>query len=169
MLLRLTTFYFRRSASPLIIADCFRNLRDAPCILVIGGLRERTALDLLRREAGRHGMIVEETGRLPVEKLSRELQAASCGVATTPYDALGKSGAAAAMLEHGLPVIAHDDGDTPQEALFAPGPFQERIVFLEDSDFSSHLRQLVEGPRPAFYDGVAHTAESFLHSLSSEA
>ena len=40
------------------------------------------------------------------------------GVSTTSYDVIGKSGATTAMLEHGLPVLAYDDGDTPMESLF---------------------------------------------------
>lgn len=147
----------------------FRAMKAEPTVRILGGVREAAGLDLLRKEAERHDLAVEETGRLSTEELSQELQAAACGVATTPYDALGKSGAAAAMLEHGLPLVAHDDGDTPQDALFAPGPFKERIVLLEQADFSSRLRQLVEDPRPDFFDGVAHTAESFLRSLHSAA
>ena len=150
------------------LADAF-PMKDTPRIRILGGIRKDSGLALLREEAKRKELTVEETGRLSTEELSRELQGASCGVATTPYDALGKSGAAAAMLEHGLPIIAHDDGDTPEETLFAPGPFKERIILLDDTDFSSRFRELLEAPNSEFFDGVAHTAETFLRSLSSPA
>ena len=145
----------------------FRSMKVEPTVRILGGVREAAGLDLLRKEAERYGLTVEETGRLSTEELSRELQVAASGVATTPYDAIGKSGAAAAMLEHGLPVVAHDDRDTPQDALFAPGPFEDRFALVGQRDFSSRLRQLVEGPKPAFFDGVSYTAEAFLRSVSS--
>ena len=41
------------------------------------------------------------------------------GVSTTSYDVIGKSGATTAMLEHGLPVLAYDDGDTNGKPLYS--------------------------------------------------
>ena len=78
-----------------------------------------------------------------------------------------KSGAAAAMLEHGLPLVAFDDGDTPEEALFAPGPFKKRIILLNDINFSCRLRELLKSPKPSFFDGVAYTSETLLRSLAT--
>ena len=157
-------FPYRRLFEKLVAT--FRSVKGVPTTRILGGVREAAGLALLRKEAERHYLPVEETGRLSTEELSHELQAASCGVATTPYDALGKSGAAAAMLEHGLPVVAHDDGDTPQDALFAPGPFKERIVLLAQKNFSNHLKTLIRSPKPPFFDGVTYTAKSFISFLS---
>jgi len=151
------------------IDEEFQLLKRNPRICVLGGTHNQSGLKILRKEATRKKINVEETGLIASEEISRKLQSAALGVSTTPFDAIGKSSATAAMLEHGLPVIAHDDGDTPEEALFAPGPFKERIVLLEDKDFSSRLRELLETSKPSFFDGVNHTAESFLRSLSSAA
>ena len=44
-------------------------------------------------------------GQLPEEHVSMCLQMADFGIATTSWQRIGKSGAAAAMVDHGLPVI----------------------------------------------------------------
>lgn len=51
------------------------------------------------------GLPVTVLGEQPPEKISQELQKASWGIATTPAALIDKSGSAAAMLDHGLPVI----------------------------------------------------------------
>ncbi|QDK78674.1 glycosyltransferase family 4 protein [Spirosoma sp. KCTC 42546] len=48
---------------------------------------------------------VEELGEQPTSVISKVLASASIGIATTPIDLIGKSGSAAAMSEHGLPII----------------------------------------------------------------
>ena len=45
-------------------------------------------------------------GPLPEAEISQCLHAADYGVTTTPPDLIEKSGTAAAMFEHGLPVLA---------------------------------------------------------------
>ena len=150
------------------LVELFKSLRAEPIIRILGAVREGSGLSLLREEAKHYALPVEETGRLSTEDLAIEFQAAACGVSTTPFDALGKSSSTAAMLEHGLPVVAHDDGDTPQEVLFAPGPFKERIVLLEQTDFVNRLIKLIKAPKPQFFDGAAYTADSFISFLSSK-
>ena len=59
-----------------------------------------------------------------------QLQACHLGVCTTPYDIFGKSGTTAAMLEHGLPILVFDDGDTPIEKLFVIDEFSDQIFLL---------------------------------------
>ena len=148
------------------LAKTYISMKCEPTVRILGGIREAKGLNLLRKEAERLDLAVETTGRLSTEELSLELQAATYGVATTPFDALGKSGSAAAMLEHGLPVVAHDDGDTPKDALFAPGPFKERIVLLTQKDFTNRLKTLIGTPKPPFFDGVTYTANSFISFLT---
>ena len=59
-------------------------------------------------------------GELPPDEVSRALLALDFGVATSPWALIGKSGAAAAMLDHGLPVVvtrndyALRNGPTPE-------------------------------------------------------
>ena len=40
------------------------------------------------------------------------------------------------MLEHGLPILAYDDGDTTVENLFAPKPFHKQVFLLNDDKIS---------------------------------
>ena len=84
------------------------------------------------------------------------------GVSTTSYDVIGKSGATTAMLEHGLPVLAYDDGDTPMESLFIPDQFKDQIFLINDHSSAEKLIQYIDKPRKSFFDGVAHTANKML-------
>ena len=105
------------------------------------------------------------TNELPPAKISNELQKCSFGVSTTPYDVLGKSGATSAMLEHGLPIYAYDDGDTPKENLFIFEPFQDQIFLINESSHTEKIVQFSQRPRKPFFDGVVHTADYMLKML----
>jgi len=48
-----------------------------------------------------------------VETISAQLRDADFGVAASPWQLIGKSGSAAAMLDHGLPVIVTRDDFHP--------------------------------------------------------
>jgi hypothetical protein len=147
------------------LVETFTAMKRPWNIRMLGHVREKTGLRKLHREAGKHGITVEETSRLTSEELSHELQFADCGVATTPYDVLGKSGAAAAMLEHGLPIYAYDDGDTPKDSLFVFEPFQDQIFLLNDPKSSEQLiKSTQQLPKP-FFNGVAHTADKFIEAI----
>lgn len=57
-------------------------------------------------------------GELPAGQISALLRAADFGVAVSPWCLMGKSGSAAAMLDHGLPIVfTRDEGAPPAEAL----------------------------------------------------
>lgn len=100
---------------------------------------------LLRRFASAAGAAVAATDELPAERLSAILQAADCGIAPHPWALLGKSGAAAALLEHGLPVLVPRDDWRPRHDLpssGAPGydPLCARLTDLpEASDWEAWL------------------------------
>lgn len=66
-----------------------------------GGLKVLT--QLRRHAAGRVEFL--ELGERPTPEISTLLQGLDFGTATTPWPLIGKSGTAAAMLEHGLPVL----------------------------------------------------------------
>ena len=136
-------------------------------VRVMGRQREQRGIQRLRNIFLREGNALEELGEVSLEQASQHLKTSDFGISTTPFDAIGKSGATAAMLEHGLPVIAFDDGDTPKEVLFAPGPFKKRIILLNDINFSCRLRELLKSPKPSFFDGVAYTSETLLRSLAT--
>lgn len=80
----------------------------------------RTALLIALGRTGAHapaildgfrqqGIGVAETGELVEASVSHLLQAADLGIAPHPWALIGKSGAAAAMLDHGLPVLVPRD------------------------------------------------------------
>jgi hypothetical protein len=50
-----------------------------------------------------------QLGPLPPPGLMQAFGEADFGIATTPWEIIGKSGSAAAMLEHGLPVVVNRD------------------------------------------------------------
>jgi hypothetical protein len=70
------------------------------------------------------------------------------------------------MLEHRLPVLAYDDGDTPQENLFIPDTFKDQIFLINDHSSVEKLIQYIDKPRKSFFDGVAHTANKMLELVS---
>ena len=84
-----------------------RRLGRPPALIVTGraGNHAPAILELFRRK----GVHVAVTGELEADAISRLLQAADFGIAAHPWALIGKSGAAAAMLEHGLPVLVPRD------------------------------------------------------------
>ena len=70
------------------------------------------------------------------------------------------------MVEHGLPILAYDDGDTPQESLFIPDLFKDQIFLINSESSVEKLLQYIEKPRKSFFDGVAHTANKMLELVS---
>ena len=135
-------------------------------IILIGRQREDAGPNHLYSLCKENKFFVERTGELSTDLISEKLQECALGVSTTPYDVIGKSGATAAMFEHGLPVLAYDDGDTPQESLFIPDPFKEQIFLINDHSSVEKLLQYIEKPRKSFFDGVDHTANKMLELVS---
>jgi hypothetical protein len=135
-------------------------------IILIGRQRENCGTDQLLSLCKNNNFLIQESGALPTNLISEQLQRYALGVSTTPYDVIGKSGATAAMLEHRLPVLAYDDGDTPQESLFVPDPFKDQIILMNDHSSVEKLLQYIEKPRKSFFDGVAHTAKKMLELVS---
>jgi len=135
-------------------------------IIMIGRQREDAGSNHLYSLCKKNMFLIERTGELSTDLISEKLQECSLGVSTTPFDVIGKSGATAAMLEHGLPVLAYDDGDTPQESLFIPDPFEDQIFLINDHSLVEKLLQCIETPRKSFFDGVAHTANKMLDLVS---
>jgi hypothetical protein len=135
-------------------------------IILIGRQREDAGCNRLYSMCKNNEFLIERTGELSTDLISEQLQDCLLGVSTTPYDVIGKSGATAAMLEHGLPVLAYDDGDTPKGSLFIPDPFKDQIFLINDHSSVEKLLQYIEKPRKSFFDGVAHTANKMLDLVS---
>ena len=135
-------------------------------ILLIGRQREDGGTDQLLSLCKMNNFLIQTTGELTTNLISERLQECTLGISTTPFDVISKSGATTAMLEHGLPVLAYDDGDTPQESLFVSDPFKDQIFLINDHSSVEKLLQYVEKPRKSFFDGVAHTANKMLELVS---
>ncbi len=77
-------------------------------------------------------------GETPPDWLSAWMHEADFGVAASPWQLIGKSGSAAAMLDHGLPVIVTRDDFQP----YVPGdrpPSADPLVHRLDQDFPARL------------------------------
>lgn len=111
------------------------------------------------------GVAVALTGELPAGGISHLLRAADFGLAPHPWALLGKSGAAAAMLEHGLPVLVPRDDwrlRGVQPAAVATDPLLIRLGGLDDATTDRWLaaRRPPESALPA-------TTTQFLETLQS--
>ena len=152
------------------LCDFFSNLSKASSkkleIIIIGRQREESGTDQILSLCKKNNFLIHTTGELSTNLISEKLQECSIGVSTTPYDVIGKSGASAAMLEHGLPILAYDDGDTPLESLFVPEPFQDQVFLINDHSSVEKLLQYIERPRKSFFDGVTLTAIKMLELVS---
>lgn len=133
---------------------------------LVGRKREGIGLKQVRSIARRYGFSFSEKGELPIHLISKELQSSDIGVATTPFDVIGKSGATAAMLEHRLPVLAYDDGDTPQKSLFVIEEFRDQLFLLNDASSNDDLHNFMLKARKNCFVGVAHTANKMLEMVA---
>jgi len=142
-----------------------KTTRQAVRLLVLGRHREKSGLQALQNEADKHDFKLEITGELNSERLSHCFQESALGICTTPFDIMGKSGATAAMLEHGLPILAYDDGDTPAKNLFISEPFQDQVFLLNKEDKSELLIKFINKQTRPIFNGVSHVGEKMLEAI----
>jgi hypothetical protein len=102
-------------------------------------------------------------GALPEEQISELFLSVDFGISATQYQLLGKSGSAIAMLEHGLPVIAHADDLSLPEPVFS-GPDTSLILRLNDQ-FEERLLSATHQPSQM---RLPRIAQQFLYSLQEE-
>lgn len=98
-----------------------------------------------------HPLRGSTSGELPADQISQALQAADFGVATHPWALLGKSGAVAAYLDHGLPVLAPRDDwhlGRGSPAIPAPGPGCAKMCDLAPATFAQWLTSHRRPPQP---------------------
>ncbi len=84
-----------------VLREAARRLKRDMVVVLAGCGR---AVDRLRGLLPENCRVIE-TGFLQPEEISAVFAMCDVGVSTTPAEAAGKSGAAVAMLEHGLPVV----------------------------------------------------------------
>jgi glycosyltransferase involved in cell wall biosynthesis len=135
-------------------------------LTLVGIQREKTGVNILRKLAEKAGILIQEKGQLSPDKISLNIQRSDMAISTTPLDALGKSMSTAAFLEHGLPVIAFDDGDTPMEELLLGKRFDKQILLLNETDCVEKLLEILDAPNRSVFDGISHTAEKMLAMFS---
>ena len=103
-------------------------------------------------------------GERSTTEVSAFLQSVDFGIATTPWEIIGKSGTAAAMLDHGLPTIVSRD-DVRFKVALEPDPSPEPLLYKMDSQLP---RWLIGKParRPP-RDGLPGMADTFLADLEA--
>jgi hypothetical protein len=109
-----------------------------------------------RRYGG--GIVFHRHGEQPPELVSQVLMSLDFGIATTPLALIGKSATAAAMLEHGLPVIVNRD-DVRYAGIDAEKPAG---VIAMDDRLAEALRAARRRPPARRLEAVA---DQFLQSL----
>lgn len=98
-----------------------------------------------------------EIGELRPAEISQYLQAADFGVATTPLRLLGKSGSAAAMASHGIPVVVPRADVRLDRAIL-----DKKGIVPVDGFFEE---KLLNPPKPRDLGSVEDVSRMFLKSL----
>ena len=140
-----------------------QSLKKQIHIKILGRQREGEGLQYLKMVSQKHGLAISQSGELSISKISEELQRSDLGISTTPYDIIGKSGATATMLEHSLPILAFDDGDTPKDKLFVMDEFIDQVFLLNDDSTVARMISFFQKTNKSFFNGVAFTAKKMLN------
>lgn len=90
-------------------------------------------------------------GEEPVDHISEVLAEADFGIATSPWQLIGKSGTAASMLEHGLPVIvSRDDVNFPSTK--ETEPVSDLLIKMDASLPTRLASARRQAPKPVLPD-----------------
>lgn len=108
--------------------------------------------------------LIHSFGKLQDAEISSYLQSLDFGMTSTPWDLVGKSGAIAAMVEHGLPVIVNVEGGTPGAPLVIQEQFEPLILNADEQLLLKLPAPLRQKPVP---DNLSFVAEQFLLSLEA--
>jgi hypothetical protein len=139
-----------------------RRLGRPPALIALGraGSHAAAILDAFRQQ----GIPVGLTGELDAAAISHLLCAADLGIAPHPWALIGKSGAAAAMLEHGLPVLVpRDDWKLRGAAPLPPAAPDPLLVRLAGLDAARTDRWLAARRAPE--SALPRTADAFLEAM----
>jgi hypothetical protein len=144
------------------IAEAASRARRRVVVSAIG--RQGAGAPLWRALQERYGSRFAFAGlgeRSPRE-VSMFLQGLDYGIATTPWQLIGKSATVAAMVDHGLPVIVSRD-DVRLRLSKEPRSSTEPLLYRMDAQLP---RWLLDQPsRAPARDGLARLAETFLSDL----
>ncbi len=104
----------------------------------------------------------QKLGELSFERVSQYLRNLDFGIAATPWLAIGKSSATAAMLDHGIPVMVTRNDCQPRQPL-AIDPPTDPLLILAEHDVSE--RFLAGLPRREARHTARDLAEEFAQRL----
>jgi hypothetical protein len=133
-----------------------------PAFIAIGrtGAHAAAVLDAFHQQGVPAGL----TGELDAATVSHLLVAADFGIAPHPWELIGKSGVAAAMLEHGLPVLVPRDDWRLHGALALPALACDPLLArLKDLDAARTDRWLATRRKPE--SALPRTADALLYAL----
>jgi hypothetical protein len=141
-----------------------KRLGKKPALIAAGRLGAHHG-ELLVRFTSR-GVPVSITGEQSPQTISQLLLSADFGIAPHPWALIGKSGAAAAMLEHGLPVLVpRDEWKLRSLREQPPATHDPLLVRLAGLDAAQTDRWLAARRPPQA--ALPQIAEKFLHSLGA--
>ncbi|WP_218081026.1 hypothetical protein [Anthocerotibacter panamensis] len=80
-------------------------------------------------------------GMQDTEQISALFNTLDCGIATTPYNILGKSATVAAMVEHGLPILVNWAGVPLTTACEIPPSVEEPLLYRVEATLPQGLGQ----------------------------
>jgi glycosyltransferase involved in cell wall biosynthesis len=147
--------------SSLIAASAKAGTRA--CLISAGRLGGRGDVTWKKMEHDyAHAVDFIRLGEQPVRQVSALMLAADFGVAASPWPLIGKSGSAAAMLDHGLPVIVSRDDF---QAAVATAPPEDPLLHRCDPALESKL--VASLPKRPARDRVNDVAREFIRLLTS--
>jgi hypothetical protein len=112
------------------------------------------------KQSGYEHLVFEMLGELEGSDVSRVLHSADFGIAVSPLEIIDKSGAVAAMREHGLPVIVTR---FRPEAACSQVAGRPELILLDDR-FQESLRAAKRLP---YRESLPHVAQTFIESLQA--
>lgn len=104
-------------------------------------------------------------GERSMQEVSAAMQVSDFGIATSPWELIGKSSSAASMIEHGLPVIVNRD-EVHFEGVGGAAVPSDSLLLRMDGHLPQQLPTLTKRPPQAAGHDVA---KRFVHMLWDEA
>jgi hypothetical protein len=104
-------------------------------------------------------------GMMPSHELSAWLGAADCGISTTPYNIIEKSGSAVAFAEHGVPVLVADRGSPVRHANVPLTDLTSRFSLADEITLTDGRQFPSRHPAGSFIDS---TVDTLLTDLGEE-
>ncbi len=134
------------------------------CMISAGrlGASGEALWEKMRLEIGQE-MVFVKCGEQSCEEISALLQMADFGVAVTPWELMGKSGSAAAMLDHGLPILFTRD-NTGAAALAEGGLLTDPLFHRCDGTLEAKLIAGLQRRQPT--PRVREICAGFIAALS---